>query len=566
MLILKKVLKSPLLYLILVSGLALKGLFHPGVWLSADLVLHIARLASFYDSLTQGYLFPRWGGNLYYGYGYPVLMILYPLVHYIGSLFHFLGFSFTESIKLVFIIPYLLTTVFMYLWLKDWLGKQAAIIGTILYQFAPYRFVQIYVSAVVGENLAFFFIPLTLWRVFKLFTKKTILNLVLAILSFAGLILSHNGVSVFSVPIIASYCIYLFLKESKQKKLFFAYILVFFILPIVLTAFYWLPAIFEVSQFTNWSRQFTLSDFQNYYLNLDQLIYSPWGYGSPPWQHELAERTVMIGIIHWLIALLSIGFLWRLRKRINQEWILTLIMVMIFFLSTFFMLRVSSWLLPLTGEFLRHSEQPYRLTTFTVVASSILGALLAAYLKGRKKRKFVLFLSFTAVILTATYWRVNNWDTRQSYTDDFWLNQYQGTTDIGEFRPIWGNYTFPAPAKIQPMQGKIDELEITIWKAQKHEYHFNAGLDTIIIDNTAYYPGWRVYVDGKKVPIQFQHPTWPGLITYPVSPGYHQVKVVFGESKIRLICDLASLGGLVVLLMIIIYGKKNSFANLIFNF
>ena len=49
----------------------------------------------------------------------------------------------------------------MYLWLKEWLNQKAAILGTILFQFAPYRFVNMYERGTIGEPLGYIFIPLS---------------------------------------------------------------------------------------------------------------------------------------------------------------------------------------------------------------------------------------------------------------------------------------------------------------------------------------------------------------------------------------------------------------------
>ena len=68
-----------------------------------------------------------------------------------------------------------------------------------------------------------------------------------------------------------------------------------------------------------------------------------------------------------------------------------------------------------------------------------------------------------------------------------------------------------------------------------------------IIVNTLYFPGWQVLVDGYPVEIQFQDPSWRGLMTFNVSAGEHQVVVKFGETRLRMFADVISLVGFVVL-------------------
>ncbi|MCJ7792945.1 MAG: hypothetical protein MUP45_03130, partial [Candidatus Marinimicrobia bacterium] len=151
------------LVLILVGLVALLDFFHPGLPVTHDGQDHVARIANFYQTLTEGNLIPRWAANLNWGYGHPVVMFLYPLPSYFASFFHFLGFSLVDSTKLVFGLGFLLSGFFMSLWLKEIWGEEAGFIGGLLYLFAPYRFLDLYVRGAIGENFAFIWPPLIAW-------------------------------------------------------------------------------------------------------------------------------------------------------------------------------------------------------------------------------------------------------------------------------------------------------------------------------------------------------------------------------------------------------------------
>ena len=146
--------------LIILSFIPLSDLFQYGLPLTHDGQDHVARIANFYQNLTEGNIIPRWAGNLNWGYGHPILMFLYPFPSYIASLFHFLGFSLVDSIKIVFDIGFIVSGLAMYVWLKEFLGIRSAFVGATLYMFAPYRFVDLYVRGAIGEHLAFVFLPL----------------------------------------------------------------------------------------------------------------------------------------------------------------------------------------------------------------------------------------------------------------------------------------------------------------------------------------------------------------------------------------------------------------------
>lgn len=77
-----------------------------------------------------------------------------------------------------------------------------------------------------------------------------------------------------------------------------------------------------------------------------------------------------------------------------------------------------------------------------------------------------------------------------------------------------------------------------------------------IVENTLYFPGWKVWVDEKEVPINYQDLNWRGMIIYPVPVGEHQVVVKFTRTRIRLFADLISLISLIGLISLICF-KKN---------
>src|SRR3990167_10125977 len=184
-----------LMFLIFISIIPALSLFHPGLPITHDGQDHVARIANFYQNLSEGNIIPRWAPNLNWGYGHPILEFLYPLPSYIASIFHFAGFSLVDSVKIVFGLAFILSGVFMYLWLREFLGEIGAFTGGILYMFAPYRFVDLYVRGALGEHVAFVFLPLIAYFLLRLSKQYSYWFIVGGSISLAGLILSHNAIS-----------------------------------------------------------------------------------------------------------------------------------------------------------------------------------------------------------------------------------------------------------------------------------------------------------------------------------------------------------------------------------
>lgn len=64
--------------------------------------------------------------------------------------------------------------------------------------------------------------------------------------------------------------------------------------------------------------------------------------------------------------------------------------------------------------------------------------------------------------------------------------------------------------------------------------------------NTFYFPGWTLYVDGAKRPVDYSSPQ--GLMEFSLEPGRHQVQVRFEDTPVRMWATRLSLFALVLLL------------------
>ena len=79
-----------------------------------------------------------------------------------------------------------------------------------------------------------------------------------------------------------------------------------------------------------------------------------------------------------------------------------------------------------------------------------------------------------------------------------------------------------------------------------------------VVDYTFYFPGWRAYIDGDEIPIQFQDPAQRGVITYKVPSGNHLVSVIFTRTKPRILGDVISIASLILLISLYTLRKRVS--------
>ena len=514
------------LILLFVSIIPLLDLLHAGLPITHDGQDHVARIANFYQNLSEGNIIPRWAATLNWGYGHPILMFLYPLPSYIASSFHFLGFSLVDSAKIVFASTFVLSAFTMYLWTKNFLPKEAALFSSALYVLAPYRFVDLYVRGAIGEHVAFLFMPLVLYFILKISKKYSKWFIVGGAMSIAGLILSHNAISLMFLPISFLYALYLY---SKQKK-YFQNIMLIFILGFGVSAFFWMPAFFE-GKFT--LRDIvTANEYKSRFVSLADVIYDSWNYGGS------GQFTVQLGIVNWLMIILSIPVALFLFLKKNRLWILSFGALIILSLSIFLMLSYSSFIWHHI-KILQNFQFPWRFLSISVFVGAVLGGVVISQI--RNYRLIVVCLILLVFIFTSKdYWKAKGYKV---FPESFFTGIYNGTTDTGESSPIWSvRFMLERPkTHTEVIDGNAKVVEI-FRNSTKHEYEISVSDEAGIRENTVYFPGWRVLLDeGQELPIQFQDPNSRGLMTFYVPKGNHRVSVEFSETKLRLFSDILSL-------------------------
>src|SRR3989338_676782 len=545
-------LRFPLL-IFLLSILPLWLFLHSGLPITHDGIDHVARIANFYQSLSEGNLIPRWAGNLNWGYGHPILMFLYPLPSYIASIFHFLGFSLIDSIKLVFAASYVLSGLTMFLWVKNFLGEKEGLVASVLYLFAPYRFVDMYVRGAIGEHVAFIFPPLILYFLYKLsenrneiLDKKTFLLTLGGALSLGGFILSHNAISLIFAPFILFYALFLVWQNKKYKNPATSFITMF-ALGGAVSAFFWFPAFFE--------GKYTLRDivtagtYASSFVNPVSLIYSPWNFGGT------GQFSVQIGLLN-ILAVLSLPLV--LKKLKERRLLIFYVFAFSYFLiSVFFMLAISNPLYNILTT-LQKLQFPWRFLSVSIFMASIMGAFLVYSIPKKQKVFAAGLIIIASITLSFNYWKVKGY----LYRDDSSLRGiYKSTTDTGESAPIWSVRFMEKESKdtIEIIEGEA-VIKKLARNSAKHSYEIDVITDNARIkENTLYFPGWKIFADGTSLNLQFQDPNHRGLMTFNLSKGHHKVYAVFEETKLRLFADYVTIVSIITVIswgsLILIKGK-----------
>ena len=143
-------------------------------------------------------------------------MFVYPTPYYIISALHFLGFGFINSTKILLASSFIFSGITMYIYLRSEVKSIAAFTGAIFYLFAPYHFLDLHFRASVAETLSFVFLPIIFLSINKL--NKNIFWPIFLILSFAGLILTHQAITLSFTPIIILYFLFKLYNINDRKN------------------------------------------------------------------------------------------------------------------------------------------------------------------------------------------------------------------------------------------------------------------------------------------------------------------------------------------------------------
>ncbi len=504
--------------LTLVSLIAIWPFFKKGFYQSHDGEWIIIRFTAFHQTLRAGSIPVRFTDRLNNNYGYPVLNFLYPLPFYLSEIPKGLGFGFVESVKILFAASAIFSSLAMFWALSRRFTQEASLAGATLYLFIPYRFVDIYVRGSIGESLSFAIIPLILGSIFCIAKVKKTYYPLLSL--FTGLlIMSHNVIAAIFLPIFLILSFLLIEKGFKQ-------VLVAYFLGISLSAFFWLPALYDL-HYVRLS-QISVSNIGDHLVPFSRLFLPSWGYGPTP--IGTGAFSPQVGLVA-LAAILAAIYI-RLSKKDKNIAVDFLLIISV--ISIFLMSRASApfWrVIP----FVSVIQFPWRLLSITVFTSSYLIAF--AIDAGKQKWMLATLIILASIVSTILYTKPANFVDRP---DSYYATNEDSTTVRGEYLPLWAKEkpAGRADQKIVIESGNALILNQNI-KPNNYKFTVDAKDNVDIQVNTIFFPGWLVTANGFKANIDYQNKF--GLITFKLPKGSYDVIIQYTRTPLHLLSELISL-------------------------
>ena len=512
-----------------------------------DGTVHITNIAIFHESLSSGDFPVRWTDG-FANYGLPMGSFAQQFTSYLGGFLTFITNDVVTSFNIVYAIGTITSLLLVYWFLRLHFKEWPSFIGAFLFNFAPYRILNIYIRGALPEYFSSVFLIAILISLHYIFKKKTIWAHIGLALSIFGMILSHPMNVITSAVIIGPYFLFLLLseKENRSKIKLTVSSAISVVMGVILSGYYLVPLLRDV-QFL-----FYGNGSGNHY-NASHL--SVTNFLDPNWYYYIAQNNEILSRGHYITVglfetlLFGVGAVWFFCKRFKKDKFSLLDLSILVGMVTLFLTTQFAAPIYQNIDFMSNIQFPWRmLSTFIFIPPIII----AAVLHSTKKKT----LSYGVGIIVILVIALNRFP--QLYGKNFTQfpdEHYYFTVDnlhTANMNTIWTVRTTEYPIhkkdKVAILEGEA-ELSNIVVKNSRRSYTVDAASDLRMIDYTFYFPGWKVYIDGVETPIEFQDIDNRGVITYSVPAGQHEVSVKFTQTKTVLLGNLLSIFGFGIVLL-----------------
>ncbi|MDE2857019.1 MAG: 6-pyruvoyl-tetrahydropterin synthase-related protein [Chloroflexota bacterium] len=507
-------------------------------------------------------LWPRYSSGLVYGYGAPLFNYFPPLSYFPAAWLHGLGFSFPGAWLLSMVIYTLLAALGIFLLGRLWTRSDlAGWMGALAYVYAPFFLFDSLTRGASAEVAALAALPFVMLGFTRLAWYGVRRDLALSLASFALFIPLHTLITLHGTALLALYCLFLVWRGDERRAVFLRLTLVG-LLGLVVTAFYWLPALLEADAIKLGliSEQLGHIDVKGHLRPLSEII-------APPHTADPTQQNQAIPIsLGWPQLILSaVGLLLSCRLSYRSFRPLMLLIWIIALCLVFMNTPHSApfWeAIPLIGL----TQFPWRLlglaSLLLALASGIGAFMIASALPSGKSRAFVIGSIALIMLLYALPW------TYQDYHEDLEaddigavqrferdggqlaLSSYAEylpvNTDAGQLDPRRLAQRF-SRAEAVPRLMPSETLEILSeqWSGTAASLRLASAEAQTLLFDWLYLPGWRADIDGRPVEVRPSAPA--GLVALDAPSGEFDLRIALDGTTTQAAAQLLSLLGLFAL-------------------
>ena len=423
-----------------------------------------------------------------------------------------------------------------------------------LYLYAPYHAVNIYVRGDVAEFYAYGFVPLVFLGLYKIYKENLYKHVFLVALFFALVIISHNLTAFIITPFYLLFSIFLFIKNKNRANLFIA-----LGLGVLLSSFYSLPAILEMNYTNVVSQVGGGANFRDHFVCLSQFWTSQWGFGGSA-KGCIDGISFMIGKYHILASVLSIlATLFLLLKRnfkvLEKDTIQIVTLFLSFLLLSVFLMLSASQFIWDSLPAMEYIQYPWRFLLIASFSVSFLSGGLFLLLKQYINPRIYMIVIFSACIAVVFLnFKFFSPQTILAKDSSDYVSKNALNWDISKITSEYMPKKFMKPknisqiANLKSVENNNIRLESYSKKTNRIELNLRTVQKTNVVVPLAYFPAWRAYLNGREVSTK---EATKGTSVQLV-PGKNNLVFAYKETKTETIGNILSISGIVLLALGII--------------
>lgn len=505
---------------------------------------HLTNIAQFYKAIKDGELLPRWADG-FANYGMPIPIIAQQTTSYLGALFNFIFSNIIFSYNVVIFLGTFFSVLFLYLFLRLHTNIRGALLGAFLFNFAPYRILNIYIRGAVPEYFAGVFFPIILIALYKWIIEEKKWAFILLAIGITGILLTHPFTIVIYSFFYLPYLIYLYLQKKHNFPMKLGVLIILGCINVCFAGYYIIPLFLELKYFYyGTGNQFLAGQ----YLKFENYIAPAWYYF---YKGDIGTRGhfIIFGLIESIILIVSsvmVIIATIMKKKMDLCIVFTVFAGWItVFMTSGFSIPIYK-LFPLLGKI----QHPWRMMSLYIYITPI---LIAIYAKDWSRWLIAIVIIIIALMRFPQLYGKNYTLIPES---SYFFTRENLHGEI--LNTIWTGKTESYPVQSQKPgiiagKGIIKNKEIhNSWR----KYLIQAEDKVRMVDYTFYFPGWKVYIDGIPTTIEFQDMNYRGVITYNVPKGEHRILVKFEDTKVRKVANGVSMISIFIFIILIFIEKK----------
>lgn len=534
-------------FLIVIFIGAARNLFGSGYFNMHD-DLQVMRLYEMEKCFADGQIPCRWAPDMAWGYGQAMFNYYSALPYYLGYLIRvFSPLSIMSTVLTLFNISLVASGIGMYLLAKRFWGRLGGMVSSVLYVYAPYHLLDIYIRGAMSEAFSLAILPFLWLAIYSYIQNPRFKNFSFVSLTLGLLLITHNVSTLMYAPFTAVWAIFWLVRKRDLKT--FVGFAGSLLLGVGLSAFFFLPVAFERNLIQT---QFLTMDYLNYeahFVTLYQLfIQRIWGHG-PSIFGPYDDISFQIGWPHWflIVPLVLLVFASFMRKKELTRSGVLLGLVGLFLFSAFLTHPKSIFIWKAIPT-MAIIQFPWRFLGPSIFFLSFAAGGIFLY-KFRMRKVLFALVILLAVVLNFNY--AVPWNRSYNYSDAEKLSgvafDLQRQSAILDYLPV--------TAKIAPKEAAFTTPKIIEGQGEATNYITTSStfsFDLEVFSDEAkiqipieYFPNWTVVSGGNIIPHTVEGDY--GLLTIRMPQGKHIIQGRFEDTPVRTVGNLITLLSILIL-------------------